>query len=82
MTFDERGVERAAAVVRGPHVLDLPDAGLAVDRQLHHVRGEAVGPAQIAPQANDTASAKRLWAICEELSKVSFFARERDLQAS
>lgn len=34
------------------------------------MRGEDVGPAQIAPQAKDIASAVRLWQVCEELTGV------------
>jgi hypothetical protein len=32
------------------------------------MRGEEVGPAKIAAQANDTVAATRLWQICEELT--------------
>src|SRR5581483_10128407 len=43
LALDERGVDGAAAVVRRPDALDLPDAGLDVDVHLDDVRAEAVG---------------------------------------
>jgi NAD(P)-dependent dehydrogenase (short-subunit alcohol dehydrogenase family) len=35
------------------------------------MRGEQVGPAQIAPQASDPAAAARLWQVCEELTGIA-----------
>lgn len=34
--------------------------------------GDEIGPAKIAPQANDRAAAARLWDVCEELTGVQF----------
>lgn len=34
--------------------------------------GDEIGPAKIAPQANDNAAAARLWNVCEELTGVRF----------
>ncbi len=39
---------------------------------LGETRGGDVGPARVAPQAQDEASAKRLWAVCEDLTGVRF----------
>ena len=36
------------------------------------MRGDAVGNAQVASQARDTAAAARLWKVCEELTGISF----------
>ena len=37
------------------------------------MRGDEVGPAKIAAQANDTAAAIRLWQVCEEMTGIKFF---------
>lgn len=39
---------------------------------LWETRGGDVGPARIAPQAQDTAAAAKLWAICEDLTGCRF----------
>jgi NAD(P)-dependent dehydrogenase (short-subunit alcohol dehydrogenase family) len=36
------------------------------------MRGDEVGPAQIAPQARDESAASRLWQVCEDLTGVSY----------
>jgi hypothetical protein len=36
------------------------------------MRGDDVGPAMIAPQAQDTTAAARLWQICEDLTRIKF----------
>jgi len=39
---------------------------------LGEVRGDDVGDATIAPQAQDTAVAARLWTVCEQLTGVEY----------
>lgn len=41
-------------------------------QSLAEMRGGDVGPAVVAPQARDVAVQDRLWALCEELTGVSF----------
>jgi hypothetical protein len=36
------------------------------------MRGDEVGPAQIAAQAKDQAVAAKLWVVCEELTGVRY----------
>lgn len=36
------------------------------------MRGEQVGPAQLAPQARDAAAAAKLWKVCEDLTGITF----------
>jgi NAD(P)-dependent dehydrogenase (short-subunit alcohol dehydrogenase family) len=36
------------------------------------MRGEVVGPARVAPQAQDQAAAGRLWQVCEDLTGTKF----------
>jgi NAD(P)-dependent dehydrogenase (short-subunit alcohol dehydrogenase family) len=52
--------------------VDAKDAGYYGPQGFQEMRGEEVGPAKLAPQANDTASATRLWKICEELTGIKF----------
>jgi NAD(P)-dependent dehydrogenase (short-subunit alcohol dehydrogenase family) len=36
------------------------------------MRGDVVGPARVAPQAQDNAAAGRLWQVCEDLTGIRF----------
>jgi NAD(P)-dependent dehydrogenase (short-subunit alcohol dehydrogenase family) len=48
------------------------DGGYYGPQGFHETRGGDVGPAQVAPQALDSAAAARLWSECERLTGVSF----------
>jgi NAD(P)-dependent dehydrogenase (short-subunit alcohol dehydrogenase family) len=48
------------------------DGGYYGPRGFQEMRGHEVGPALIAPQANDTTAAARLWHISEELTGLKF----------
>jgi hypothetical protein len=52
--------------------IDAKDAGYYGPQGFQEMRGEEVGPAKLAPQANDAATASRLWKICEELTGIKF----------
>ena len=53
--------------------LDAKDGGYYGPQGFQEMRGEEVGPAKIAAQANDTAAAIRLWQVCEEMTGTKFF---------
>jgi hypothetical protein len=57
---------------------DVRDGGYYGPQGFQEMRGDEVGPAKIAPQANDAVAATRLWQVCEELTGVKFF---RDVAA-
>ena len=48
------------------------DGGYYGPQGFQEMRGEHLGPANVAPQARDEAAAARLWAVCESLTKVNF----------
>jgi len=52
--------------------INAKDAGYYGPQGFQEMRGEEVGPAKLAPQGNDTATATRLWKICEELTGIKF----------
>jgi len=51
---------------------DVKDGGYYGPQGFQEMHGHEVGPAFIAPQANDTTAAARLWQISEELTGVKF----------
>ncbi|MBS1822155.1 MAG: SDR family oxidoreductase [Acidobacteria bacterium] len=48
------------------------DGGYYGPQGMGEMRGEAVGPAQVAPQARDAKTAARLWELCEGWTGVQF----------
>jgi NAD(P)-dependent dehydrogenase (short-subunit alcohol dehydrogenase family) len=54
---------------------DAKDGGYYGPQGLLEMRGEDVGPAKIAPQANDAAVAARLWKCCEDLTCTSLLSQ-------
>ena len=52
--------------------VDAESGGYYGPQGFQEMRGDAVGNAQIASQARDTAAAARLWKVCEELTGISF----------
>jgi NAD(P)-dependent dehydrogenase (short-subunit alcohol dehydrogenase family) len=64
--------EGALSTLYAATSLDAQDAGYYGPQGFQEMRGEEVGPAKLAPQANDTAAAARLWQICEELTGTKF----------
>jgi NAD(P)-dependent dehydrogenase (short-subunit alcohol dehydrogenase family) len=64
--------EGALPTLYAATALDAEDAGYYGPQGFQEMRGEEVGPAKLAPQANDTATATRLWKICEELTGIKF----------
>jgi NAD(P)-dependent dehydrogenase (short-subunit alcohol dehydrogenase family) len=64
--------EGALSTLYAATSLDAQDAGYYGPQGFQEMRGEEVGPANLAPQANDTAAAARLWQICEELTGTKF----------
>ena len=51
---------------------DVVGGGYYGPQGFQEMCGEEVGPAKLAPQATDTATAARLWKFCEELTDVKF----------
>ncbi len=51
---------------------DVKDGGYYGPQGFQEMRGHEVGPALIAPQANDTTTAARLWQRSEELTGLKF----------
>jgi NAD(P)-dependent dehydrogenase (short-subunit alcohol dehydrogenase family) len=51
---------------------DVRDGGYYGPQGFQEMRGEEVGPAKVAPQAQDMAAAGRLWKICEDLTDTKF----------
>jgi NAD(P)-dependent dehydrogenase (short-subunit alcohol dehydrogenase family) len=51
---------------------DAQDGGYYGPQGFQEMRGEHVGPAKVAPQARDTATAERLWTTCEDLTGVRY----------
>jgi NAD(P)-dependent dehydrogenase (short-subunit alcohol dehydrogenase family) len=51
---------------------DAEDGGYFGPQGFQEMRGDTIGPAQIATQAHDTSAAARLWSICEQLTAVSY----------
>ncbi|WP_144109118.1 oxidoreductase [Paraburkholderia sp. BCC1886] len=51
---------------------DVVDGGYYGPTGWMEMRGERVGNAAIAPQANDMESARRLWEVCETLTGIRF----------
>jgi NAD(P)-dependent dehydrogenase (short-subunit alcohol dehydrogenase family) len=49
---------------------EVEDGGYYGPLGFQEMRGEHVGRAKVAPQANDTAAADRLWQACEELTGI------------
>jgi NAD(P)-dependent dehydrogenase (short-subunit alcohol dehydrogenase family) len=49
-----------------------PEDGYYGPQGFQEMRGDTIGPAQIAAQARDTTAASRLWSICEQLTGVSY----------
>jgi NAD(P)-dependent dehydrogenase (short-subunit alcohol dehydrogenase family) len=52
---------------------EVKDGGYYGPQGFQEMRGEEVGPAKIAAQANDAVAAARLWQICEKLTGVNLF---------
>jgi NAD(P)-dependent dehydrogenase (short-subunit alcohol dehydrogenase family) len=51
---------------------DAQDGGYYGPQGFQEMRGEEVGTAKVAPQAQDTVDASRLWRACENLTGVRF----------
>ena len=51
---------------------EAQDRGYYGPQGLGEMRGEVVGPAQVAPQARDVEAAARLWGRCEEFTGVRY----------
>lgn len=51
---------------------DAEDGGYYGPKGFEEMRGETVGPAKIAPRAQDQAGAARLWGVCEDLTGVHY----------
>jgi NAD(P)-dependent dehydrogenase (short-subunit alcohol dehydrogenase family) len=51
---------------------DVVDGGYYGPQGFQEIRGEIVGPAQVARAARDESSAAKLWGICEELTGVCY----------
>jgi NAD(P)-dependent dehydrogenase (short-subunit alcohol dehydrogenase family) len=51
---------------------DVKSGGYYGPQGFQEARGDEVGPAKLAAQATDTASAARLWQRCEELTGIKF----------
>jgi NAD(P)-dependent dehydrogenase (short-subunit alcohol dehydrogenase family) len=64
--------EGALPTLYAATALDAQDAGYYGPQGFQELRGEEVGPAKLAIQANDPAIATRLWQICEELTGIKF----------
>ncbi|WP_353064937.1 oxidoreductase [Tunturibacter psychrotolerans] len=62
--------EGALPTLYAATALDAQDAGYYGPQGFQEMRGEEVGPAKLAPQAHDTATATRLWQTCEELTGI------------
>jgi hypothetical protein len=65
--------EGALPTLYASTALDAKDGGYYGPQGFQEMRGEEVGPAKIAAQANDTAAASHLWQICEKLTGMIFF---------
>jgi NAD(P)-dependent dehydrogenase (short-subunit alcohol dehydrogenase family) len=65
--------EGALPTLYASTALDAKDGGYYGPQGFQEMRGEEVGPAEIAAQANDTAAASHLWQICEKLTGMKFF---------
>jgi NAD(P)-dependent dehydrogenase (short-subunit alcohol dehydrogenase family) len=66
--------EGALATLYASTAPNVRDGGYYGPQGFQEMRGEEVGPAKIAPQANDAVAATRLWQVCEELTGVKFFS--------
>jgi NAD(P)-dependent dehydrogenase (short-subunit alcohol dehydrogenase family) len=53
---------------------EVKDSGYYGPQGFLEMRGEEVGPAKIAAQANNHDAATRLWQICEELTGIKFLS--------
>jgi NAD(P)-dependent dehydrogenase (short-subunit alcohol dehydrogenase family) len=51
---------------------NVKDGGYYGPQGLLEARGDRIGEASIAAQANDAATAGRLWQVCEELTQIRF----------
>jgi NAD(P)-dependent dehydrogenase (short-subunit alcohol dehydrogenase family) len=51
---------------------DVGDGSYYGPQGFQEMRGDEVGPAKVAPQALDMATAARLWQVCEDLTGVNF----------
>ncbi|WP_353073085.1 oxidoreductase [Tunturiibacter gelidiferens] len=71
--------EGALPTLYASTALEVKDGGYYGPQGFQEMRGEDVGPAKIAAQANDTGDATRLWQICEKLTGVKF---SRDVAAA
>jgi NAD(P)-dependent dehydrogenase (short-subunit alcohol dehydrogenase family) len=49
---------------------DVEDGGYYGPQGFKEMRGDVVGPAEVAPQARDTSAAARLWQICQDLTGI------------
>jgi NAD(P)-dependent dehydrogenase (short-subunit alcohol dehydrogenase family) len=65
--------EGALPTLYAATALDAKDGGYYGPQGFQEMRGDEVGPAKIAAQANDTAAAVRLWQVCEEMTGIKFF---------
>jgi NAD(P)-dependent dehydrogenase (short-subunit alcohol dehydrogenase family) len=51
---------------------EVVDGGYYGPQGFQEMRGDHLGPANVAPQARDEAAATHLWKICEDYTEVSF----------
>ncbi|MBB5317437.1 oxidoreductase [Tunturibacter empetritectus] len=65
--------EGALPTLYASTALDARDGGYYGPQGFQEMRGDEVGPAKIAAQANDAAAAIRLWQVCEEMTGLKFF---------
>jgi NAD(P)-dependent dehydrogenase (short-subunit alcohol dehydrogenase family) len=65
--------EGALPTLYASTALDVKDGAYYGPQGFQEMRGEEVGPAKIAAQANDAVAATRLWQICEDLTGMKFF---------
>ncbi len=64
--------EGALPTLYAATAVEAQNGGYYGPQQLNEMRGEVVGPAKIAPQAQDEALAARLWERCSDLTGVDF----------
>jgi NAD(P)-dependent dehydrogenase (short-subunit alcohol dehydrogenase family) len=70
--------EGALPTLYASTALEVKDGGYYGPQGFQEMRGEEVGPAKVAAQANDADAAARLWQICEKLTGMKLF---RDVAA-
>jgi NAD(P)-dependent dehydrogenase (short-subunit alcohol dehydrogenase family) len=71
-TFLNTDAEGALPTMFAATSVEAEDGGYYGPRGFEEMRGEAVGVAKVARHARDEAAAAKLWAVCEELTGVSY----------